>query len=84
MGAEVGAATGVIARLIEQTPGGRKAVAEQMLRDLQKEGLGHGEIGSLFPAIGKFSETTFGISGAGHLGDVLGGDAEATSVSRVA
>jgi hypothetical protein len=72
MGAEVGAATGVIARLIEQTPGGRKAVAEQMLRDLQKEGLGHTEIGSLFPAIGKFTESAFGLNGAGHLGDLIG------------
>ena len=82
MGAEVGAATGVIARLIEQTPGGRKAVAEQMLRDLQKEGLGHSEIGSLFPAIGKFTESAFGLSGAGHLGDLIGAGRE--SVSSVA
>lgn len=72
MGAETGAATGVIARLIEQTPGGRRAVAEQMMRSLQKEGMGHSEIAALFPAISRFCETSFGIHGAGHLGDILG------------
>ncbi len=72
MGAEVGAATGVIARLIEQTPGGRRAVTEQTIRNLQKEGLGNNEIGALFPAIGAFASTAFGIAGVGHLGDVFG------------
>src|SRR5262245_41785157 len=43
-GSDNGAATGVIARLIEQTPGGRQAVAEQMLQTLVKEGLGPNEI----------------------------------------
>ncbi len=38
MGAQIGAATGVIARLIERTPGGRVAVAEQVIRDLHKQG----------------------------------------------
>jgi hypothetical protein len=71
-GAEVGAATGVIARLIEQTPGGRRAVTEQTIRNLQKEGLGNNEIGALFPAIGAFASTAFGIAGVGHLGDVFG------------
>ena len=54
MGAQVGAATGVIARLIEQTPGGRRSVTEQMIRSLQREGLGNNEISALFPAIGAF------------------------------
>ena len=72
MGAEVGAATGVIARLIEQTPGGRRAVTEQTIRNLQKEGLGNNEIGALFPAIGAFASTALGIAGVGHLGDVFG------------
>jgi hypothetical protein len=72
MGAEVGAATGVIARLIEQTPGGKRAVTEQTIRNLQKEGLGNNEIGALFPAIGAFVSTAFGIAGVGHLGDVFG------------
>jgi len=72
MGAQVGAATGVIARLIEQTPGGKRAVTEQTIRNLQKEGLGNNEIGALFPAIGAFVSTAFGVAGVGHLGDVFG------------
>lgn len=79
MGAEVGAATGPIARLIEQTPGGRRAVAEQMLRDLHSQGLGHAEIGGLFPALGGFVEARYGLSGMGHLGDILGTGAVAAS-----
>lgn len=85
MGAEIGASTGLIARLIEQTPGGRRVVAEQLLRDLQKEGLGTSELGSLFPAIGRFVETAYHIHGVGHLGDVFGDRAtEVSSVSSVA
>jgi hypothetical protein len=72
MGAHVGAATGVIARLIEQTPGGRRTVTEQMIRCLQREGLGNKEISALFPAIGAFVSSVFGVRGVGHLGDVLG------------
>lgn len=76
MGAEVGASTGVIARLIEQTPGGRKAVAEQMIRDLIREGLGAREIGKLMPAISSYASEAFGLVG-GHLGDILGAGASA-------
>ncbi len=72
MGAEVGAATGVIARLIERTPGGRRAVTEQTIRDLQRHGLGTREIGALFPAISAFADTVFGVPGVGHLGDMFG------------
>lgn len=87
MGAKVGAATGVIARLIERTPGGRMAVAEQVIRDLHKQGLGNKEIGRLFPAIGKYAESAFGVSGVGHLGDMFGAttsSASAVPVSSVA
>jgi hypothetical protein len=86
MGAEVGAATGVIARLIEQTPGGKRAVTEQTLRNLQKAGLGNNEIGALFPAIGAFAASAFGIAGVGHLGDVFGqfNAAKASGVRSVA
>lgn len=73
MGAEAGAATGLIARLIEQTPGGRSEVVQQMLRSLQRAGLGHNQIGALFPAISGFVSSEFGIRGIGHLGDFLGG-----------
>lgn len=82
MGSHVGASTGVLARLIEQTPGGREAVAEQMLRNLQKEGLGHGEIGALFPAISSFASSEFGIRGFGHLGDVFGSPRTVTKQVR--
>lgn len=85
MGAQIGAATGVIARLIERTPGGRMAVAEQVIRDLHKQGLGTKEIGRLFPAIGKYVESAFGVSGVGHLGDMFGAvNAPVSGVSRVA
>ncbi len=72
MGSQVGAATGVIARLIEQTPGGKRAVTEQTIRNLQKEGLGNNDIGALFPAISAFAGSVFGIAGVGHLGDIFG------------
>lgn len=72
MGAETGAATGVIARLIEQTPGGQVNVAEDMIRSLQRAGLGHREIGALLPAMGSFADNSCGLWGSGHLGDVLG------------
>lgn len=85
MGSQIGAATGVIARLIERTPGGRMAVAEQVIRDLHKEGLGTKEIGRLFPAIGKYAESAFGVSGVGHLGDMFGAtNAPASGVRSVA
>jgi hypothetical protein len=85
MGAQVGAATGVIARMIERTPGGRIAVAEQVIRDLHKTGLGNKEIGRLFPAIGKYAESAFGVSGVGHLGDMFGAvNAPASGVRSVA
>ena len=86
MGAEVGAATGVIARLIERTPGGRRNVTEQTIRDLQRHGLGTREIGSLFPAISAFAQTMFGVAGVGHLGDLFGtfGAAPASGVRSVA
>ena len=71
-GEKAGAAVGVIARLIEQTPGGRMAVATSMIRNLQKDGLGHTEIAGLFPAIGGYCEKTYGLKGFGHLGDLLG------------
>jgi hypothetical protein len=67
-----GAATGELARLIEQTPGGRMAVATGMIRNLQKAGLGHNEISGIFPAVSSYCEEAFGLKGFGHLGDLLG------------
>lgn len=71
-GDETGAATGIIARLIEQTPGGRMAVATTMIRNLQKAGLGHSEIAGIFPAVSQFCEAKYGLKGFANLGDILG------------
>ena len=74
-GDDTGAASGVIARLIEQTPGGRMAVATTMIRNLQKAGLGHSEIAGMFPAISNFCDEKYGLKGFAHLGDFLGSGA---------
>jgi hypothetical protein len=85
MGSHVGAPTGVLARLIERTPGGREAVIERLMADLHELGLGPMQIGRLFPAIAKYSESAFGVSGVGHLGDIFGAlNAPASGVRSVA
>jgi hypothetical protein len=85
MGSQIGAPSGVLARLIERTAGGRMAVVERLMMDLHAVGLGPTEIGRLFPAIGKFSQSAFGVSGVGHLGDIFGAlNAPASSVRGVA
>lgn len=85
MGSQVGAPTGVLARLIERTQGGRQAVVERLLADLHELGLGPSQIGRLFPAISSYSESAFGVSGVGHLGDMLGAlNAPASGVRSVA
>lgn len=76
-GSEIGAPNGVIARLIEQTPGGRRAVAQEMIGNLQECGLGHKEIGMILPAISGFAADTYDITGFGHLGDLIGSDGDA-------
>lgn len=83
-GDKTGAATGIIARLIEQTPGGRMAVATSMIRDLQKSGLGHSEIAGIFPAVSKFCDETYGLTGFAHLGDLLGSGAAQEDGKQVA
>ena len=84
-GSEIGAPHGPIARLIEQTPGGRRCVAGLMVSKLQETGLGHIEIGKMLPAIAGYAEKAYGISGFGHLGDLLGGDGDtALSPSAIA
>ena len=75
-GSEIGAPNGVIARLIEQTPGGRRAVAQEMIGNLQACGLGHKEIGMMLPAISGFAADTYDITGFGHLGDLIGSDGD--------
>ncbi|MEM1106196.1 MAG: hypothetical protein AAGH87_07375 [Pseudomonadota bacterium] len=81
-GSEIGAPNGVIARLIEQTPGGRRCVATGMIARLHEIGLGHKDIGRLLPAIAGFAEDTYAITGFGHLGDLLGGDGDIVSIEE--
>ncbi|MCI4645487.1 MAG: hypothetical protein MRY64_11955 [Hyphomonadaceae bacterium] len=77
IGSDIGAPTGTIARLIEQTPGGRRAVACGMIERLQGCDLSHKEIGLMLPAIAGFAEEAYAITGFGHLGDLLGSDGNA-------
>lgn len=71
-GEEIGAPTGEIARLIEQTPGGRRRVALSMICELQAAGLDHKAIGNLLPSIGSWMQSAHGINDFGHLGDLAG------------
>lgn len=84
-GADQGAATSVIARLIEQTPGGRRHVGEGMFTSLHKAGLGHKEISQLLPSISNYMQITYGMEAFGHLGDLVVADmltgAKATAVA---
>ena len=73
-GAEQGASTTVIARLIEQTPGGRRHVGEGMFTSLHKAGLGHKQIAQLLPSISGFMQTAYGMESFGHLGDLVVAD----------
>jgi len=74
MGAEVGAATDEIARLIERTPGGRRHVTAMMISDMQSRGIGHQTIGEILPAISSFASEYLGMDEFGHLGDLLGSE----------
>ena len=69
---EMGAPSDPISRMIEQTPGGRRHIAQEMIRSLQKTGLGHAEIGALLPTISGFAAEKYGLEGMGHLGDIFG------------
>jgi hypothetical protein len=71
-GDEIGAPTGEIARLIEQTQGGRRRVALSMISALQEAGLDHRSIGTLLPSIGSWMHSVYGINDFGHLGDLIG------------
>lgn len=73
-GAEHGAATSVIARLIEQTPGGRRHVGEGMFSSLHQAGLGHSQISKLLPSISNYMRITYGMEAFGHLGDLVVAD----------
>lgn len=70
-GAETGAATGPIARLIEQTPGGRRHVSLTMFSNLHEIGLGHTQISSMLSAVTEYMDSTYDMKGVGHLGDLI-------------
>ena len=70
-GAHTGAATGTIARLIEQTPGGRQHVSLSMFSRLHEVGLGHAQIAQLLKCVGDHMERAYNVSGIGHLGDLI-------------
>lgn len=73
-GAQTGAATGTIARLIEQTPGGRQHVSLAMFTQLHQIGLGHKQVAQLLRCVGEHMERTYDVRGIGHLGDLIVSD----------
>ena len=73
-GSDLGAATGTIARLIEQTPGGKRVVAQRMITNLHGIGLDHKAIGHFLPSVASYMEAEYGLTGFGHLGDLIGSD----------
>ena len=60
--------------MIEQTPGGKRRVAREMISALHGIGLDHKQIGALLPAISTHMEDVHGLTGFGHLGDLIGSD----------
>ena len=83
-GSEQGVATGIIARLIEQTPGGRRHVGEGMITSLHNVGLGHKQISQLLPSISGYMKTTYGMEDFCHLGDLVVADMLSVSPSAAA
>ena len=75
-GSDIGAPVGAIARLIEQTPGGRRRVVEQMFSALHAAGLGHAEIARLPTEVGNWMASHYGQNGLGDLGAIIAHDPE--------
>lgn len=75
-GSDIGAPTGDIARLIEQTPGGRRRVVEHMFTALHAAGIDHAATGRLLPSIGAWLQDSCGLEGFGQLGAVIAQDGE--------
>lgn len=73
-GSQLGADTSPIARLIEQTPGGRRYIGEGMFTNLHKAGLGHEQIAKLLPSISGYMQLTYGMEAFGHIGDLVVAD----------
>ena len=83
-GSAIGAPTGAIARLIEQTPGGKRVVAQSMITELHKIGLDHKAIGQLLPCISSYMDEHHGLVGFGHLGALIGSDLDAVAAAAQA
>lgn len=83
-GAQTGAATGTIARLIEQTPGGRQHVSLSMFSRLHDAGLGHAQVASLLQCVSTHMDRTYGMKDIGHLGDLIVTDTAVTEERRSA
>ena len=83
-GSEIGAPTGAIARLIEQTPGGKRIVAQSMISELHAIGLDHKAIGQLLPSISTYMDEHHALVGFGHLGDLIGSDLDAADAAAEA
>jgi hypothetical protein len=83
-GERAGFARGDIARLIEQTPGGRRHVTLTLFSRLHAQDLGHAQIAGLMSAIGEFLEDRFNASAATLLSELFADmdvEAEARSVA---
>ena len=74
-GIQTGAATGPIAQLIEQTPGGRRHMAMTMFSRFHEIGLGHEQVSRLLGCVGTYMKKTHKVDGIGHLGDLVAVDA---------
>lgn len=70
-GQREGVAQGPIARLIEQTPGGRRHVTLTLFSRLHACGLGHGEISAIIAALGEFLERHFNASASTLICDLF-------------
>lgn len=83
-GSDIGAPIGEVARMIEQTPGGKLAVAQSMISELHRIGLDHKAIGQLLPSISVYMDEQHGLVGFGHLGDLIGSDLDAIAAAAAA
>ena len=81
-GAQTGASTGTIARLIEQTPGGRQHVSLSMFTKFHEIGLGHSQVAQLLKCVSEHMQTSYDIRGIGHLGDLIVTDPAAMAASQ--
>lgn len=75
---------GPIAKLIEQTPGGKRHVALDMFARLHALGLGHMQVSRVVTLIGSWAGATFALSDTALLVDLFESDAPAEPEKGVA